>query len=129
MFYAAADRGDRSNVRAKEVLATGERLLTSDHVLVETWLLMAHRLGRDSAQTFWERIQSGGAAVEPATQGDLQVALDIAHTFSDQDFSIVDCTSFALMQRLGVHRAASLDDHYAVFRFGKSRNRAFEIVR
>ena len=33
------------------------------------------------------------------------------------------------MQRLGVLRAASLDDHFAVFRFGRERERAFEIVR
>lgn len=33
------------------------------------------------------------------------------------------------MLRLGIHRAAALDDDYAVFRFGKSKNRAFEIVR
>jgi hypothetical protein len=33
------------------------------------------------------------------------------------------------MQRLGVHRAATLDQHFAIFRFGRGRSRAFEIVR
>jgi hypothetical protein len=33
------------------------------------------------------------------------------------------------MQRLGVFRAAALDEHFAIFRFGRQRNRAFEIVR
>ena len=33
------------------------------------------------------------------------------------------------MQRLGVLRAASLDEHFAIFRFGRNRSRAFEIVR
>ena len=33
------------------------------------------------------------------------------------------------MLRLGVHRAAALDDDFAVFRFGKNKSRAFEIVR
>jgi predicted nucleic acid-binding protein len=43
--------------------------------------------------------------------------------------TFVDRTSFAVMQRLGVLRAASLDEHFAVFRFGRDRRRAFEIVR
>jgi hypothetical protein len=33
------------------------------------------------------------------------------------------------MQRLGVFRAATFDHHFAVFRFGRGRGRAFEIMR
>jgi predicted nucleic acid-binding protein len=33
------------------------------------------------------------------------------------------------MQRLGVHRVATFDDDFAVYRFGRDRRRAFEIVR
>jgi hypothetical protein len=32
------------------------------------------------------------------------------------------------MRRLGIDRAASFDDHFAVFRFGPKRRHAFEIV-
>jgi predicted nucleic acid-binding protein len=104
-------------------------LLTSDHVLVETWLLIAHRLGWEAAERFWEAIRSGAAAVEAVTAADLETAFAVAETFPDQDFSIVDRTSFAVMQRLGVLRAGTLDHHFAIFRFGKNRSRAFEIVR
>jgi predicted nucleic acid-binding protein len=52
VWYAAADRGDRSHERAKEVLSRGESLITSDHVLVETWLLLRHRLHREAAERF-----------------------------------------------------------------------------
>jgi len=41
----------------------------------------------------------------------------------------VDRTSFAVMERLGVHRAASFDDDFAVYRFGPRRSKAFEVVR
>lgn len=129
MFYAAADRGDRSNERAKLVLSAGGRLLTTDHVLVEAWILIAHRLGRGSAERFWEAIRAGAASVEAVIAADLDVAFAIGESFPDQDFSIVDRTSFAVMQRLGVFRAASLDEHFAIFRFGRNRSRAFEIVR
>lgn len=129
MFYAAADRGDRSNAHAQRVLSAGERLLTSDHVLIETWFLLAHRLGRSAAERQWEAIRAGAAAVEPVTAADLEVAFGIGEDFLDQDFSIVDRTSFAVMLRLGIVQAATLDEHFAIFRFGKNRKRAFEIVR
>jgi hypothetical protein len=33
------------------------------------------------------------------------------------------------MCRLGIARAASLDDHFAIFRFGPQRRQAFTIIR
>lgn len=60
---------------------------------------------------------------------DLEVAFRIGEDFPDQDFSVVDRTSFAVMQRLGIHRVATLDESLAIFRFGRGRSRAFEIVR
>ena len=60
---------------------------------------------------------------------DLEAAWQIGTSYRDQDFSITGRTSFAVMRRLGIERAASLDDHYAVFRFGPNRRRAFVVVR
>jgi uncharacterized protein len=110
------------------VLARGERLVSTDHVLIETWLLIARRLGRHAADRYWENLRSGAASVEPVIAADLEVAFAIGTEFPDQAFSIVDRTSFAVMQRLGVFRAATLDEHFAIFRFGRNRDRAFEIV-
>ena len=128
-FYAAVDADDLHNERATQVLATEEPLLTSDHVLVETWLVLQRRLGARTADQFWGVIRDSGAAVELVGSADLEVAWAIGEAFADQRFSIVDRTSFAVMQRLGIHRAASFDDDFAVFRFGRNRERAFEVVR
>lgn len=49
--------------------------------------------------------------------------------FAEQDFSLIDRTSFAVMRRLGIRRAASFDDDFAVYRFGPDRSRAFQILR
>ena len=67
--------------------------------------------------------------VEPAGAADLDAARQIGATYRDQGFSIVDRTSFAVMRRLGIERAASLDDDFAIFRFGPNRRHAFTVIR
>jgi len=58
-FYAAVDASDRSHARATEILDAGERLVTSDHVLVESWLLIRSRGGRTAAERFWAALREG----------------------------------------------------------------------
>lgn len=128
-WYAAADRSDRSHAIAKRILSGDETLITSDHVLVETWLLLRHRLNRTAAERFWTAVRGGVADVECVCAADLTVAQSAGEAFPDQDFSIVDRTSFAVMQRLGLRRVATFDDHFAVFRFGRLKRQAFEVVR
>jgi len=128
-WYAAADAGDRSNTRAKEILSSGERLLTTDHVLVETWLLLRHRLHRKAAERFWGGLRAGIAGIEQVLAADLEVAWTVGQTFPDQDFSLVDRTCFAVMQRLGIQRVASFDDDFAIFRYGPRLERSFEVIR
>jgi predicted nucleic acid-binding protein len=129
IWYAAADEGDANNVSAMAVLNSGEALVTSDHVLVETWTLIHRRMSRKAAERFWEGLRSGVVIVESVGLADLEAAWHIGISYRDQDFSIVDRTSFAVMRRLGIERAASLDAHFAIFRFGPNRRRAFTIVR
>ena len=42
---------------------------------------------------------------------------------------MVDRTSFAVMQRLGIQRAATFDNDFAIFRYGRDLNRTFEVIR
>ena len=128
-WYAAADGGEADNARAKEALSSGEALVTSDHVLAETWSLLRHRLGRQPADRFWDALRSGVGRVECVGEADLERAYAIGEIYPDQDFSLVDRTSFAVMMRLGITRAAALDADFAVFRYGPGRTRAFEVVR
>jgi uncharacterized protein len=67
--------------------------------------------------------------VELVTLADMQAAWMVGDRFPDQAFSIVDKTSFAVMERLGVKRAASFDSDFAIYRYGRNRERAFEILR
>jgi predicted nucleic acid-binding protein len=128
-WFAAVDSSDSDNARAKAILKAGEALVTTDHVLIETWTLLHHRVNQNVAERFWEGLRNGIAVIEPAGLADLEAAWLIGQSWRDQDFSLVDRTSFAVMQRLGIERAASLDDHFAVFRFGPRRRQSFTIVR
>ena len=129
IWYAAADSSDRSNPEAKTVLSSGEALVTSDHVLIETWTLIRYRVGRKAAERFWQGLRDGVAIVETVGAADLEAAWQIGVSWRDQDFSIVDRTSFAIMRRLGIDRAASLDQDFAIFRYGPNRRQAFVVIR
>ena len=128
VWYAAADAGDHSHPRATKILSSGERLVTTDHVLVESWTLLRRRLGWLPAERFWERLRAGVAVIEPVVSADLEAAWATGTAFPDQDFSLVDRTSFAVMLRLGIERVASFDAHFAVYRYGRGRDRAFVAV-
>lgn len=125
-WYAAADTDDRSHVRAATRLRefTGN-LLTTDHVLIETWYLTRARLGADTAEELVSGIRAGVARVENTELSDLEVAAATGIQFPDQDFSIVDRTSWSVMLRLGIHEAIAFDRDYSIFRFGPKRDRAF----
>ena len=102
VWFAAVVAKDARNSRAKELLAGTKDHVITDHTLVETWLLLNSRYGRPYAERFWDRIRNGAAVVEKVTAEDLDLAWEIGDRFVDQRFSIVDRTSFALMQRLGI---------------------------
>lgn len=103
--------------------------MTTDHVVVETWLLVNARISRFVALQFWERIRVSDIHIEFVAFADLEMAWEVCKRFEDQDFSIVDASSFVVLERLGLTRAASFDSHFAIYRYGPGRSRAFEIVR
>jgi predicted nucleic acid-binding protein len=129
VWFAAAAKGDRSNEVAKSVLQSVPDHVTTDHVLIETWLLLNSRFGRDPAEVFWERIRSSSVHIEPVTSVDLEAAWTIGSSFPKRDFSLIDRTSLAVMHRLGIVAVATFDDAFAAFRYGRARDKALEIIR
>ena len=127
-WYAAADVDDAGHVRASRRLEefAGE-LLTSDHVLIETWFLAARRLGLSVAEQLVNGIRMGIARVEPAIIADLETAAGIGESFPDQRFSLVDRTSWAIMHRLGIRDAVALDADFSIYRFGPGRRQALTV--
>ena len=128
VFYAGVDADDVNHDRAASILSTNEPCITTDHVLVETWRLLRQRTGRPSAEQFWDTLRRGTIELEFVGPADLERAWAIGPTFPDQDFSAIDRTSFAVMERLGLSRVATFDHDFVIYRYGPRRDRAFEIV-
>jgi len=129
VWFAVGNIRDQYNTQAKAILQTAMTAVLTDHTLAETWRLLNSRVHRGAADQFWINVRRGHAELEMVTMADIEKAWAIGEAFPDQDFSIVDRTSFSVMERLGITRVASFDDHFAIYRYGRSRDRAFEVIR
>ena len=131
-FYALADRSDRHHLAARSAFdqrSADDEWITTDHVLVESWLLLRARLGYGAANRFWDALVAGLATLAGLSSADLIRAREIAADWRDQEFSFVDCTSFAFVERLGLEQAVAFDRHFRVIRFGPGRRRRLKLPR
>jgi predicted nucleic acid-binding protein len=128
-FYALADRSDRHHAAARSALSGRGQVewITTDHVMVETWLLVRARLGWDHALRFWDDLGNGLATVAGVSSADLVRARAIATAWRDQELSMVDCTSFAFIERLDLARAVAFDVHFRIYRWGSGRRRKLHL--
>jgi hypothetical protein len=91
-------------------------LVTTDYVLDELLTLLrandeperALRLGRS---LFSERL----ARLHRVTDNELKRAWKVFERFSDKEWSFTDCTSYAVIERLGIKKAFAFDRHFRQF--------------
>ena len=115
-----ADHPDHAAVASVmgEALRTGTRLVTTNLVVAETHALLLHRTNRALAFAF-ARAAAEPSTVVVASSAELEhIALEewLAR-YADQDFSLTDAVSFAVMKRRGIGRAITLDAHFAAAGF------------
>ncbi|WP_420621514.1 type II toxin-antitoxin system VapC family toxin [Candidatus Poriferisodalis sp.] len=128
-WVSMADRSEASHARVADALRERRgRLLTSDHVLQETWTVMRFRHDPAAAEALVNSIRGGIARIEVSLLADLEVAAAIGTAFGDQDFSLSDRTSWAVMERLGIEEVISLDRDFRIYRYGPGRRRALHVV-
>ncbi|WP_423923728.1 type II toxin-antitoxin system VapC family toxin [Candidatus Poriferisodalis sp.] len=129
IWFAAANEGDVNCEVSRSLLVEhASSLVTSDHVLTELWNLLNARFHHIAADRVVGEIQAGLPRIECTIDSDLEAAAEIVPKFADQGFSLTDRTSWALMERLGIADALSLDAHYRVYRYGPEKRRAFRIL-
>ncbi len=128
-WYALAAADDAHHPEAKKFYQSQRgkaRWVATDLILAETFTLLNLRLGRSSAIRFWETLRQLGTAVLCLDPVDLEAAWHITQAWNDQSFSLVDCTSFALMERLGITQVFAFDQHFLIYRYGLQRQLAFQ---
>jgi hypothetical protein len=118
-LIALADRGDASHAAARAFFGrTRAKLFTHVGVLGEVVTFVRYRFGHGPARRIGDYVRSGTAVtllpIELADDGD---GWRWFLRYRDQRFSLVDCWSFALMERLGIREVATFDRDFAVAGF------------
>lgn len=109
-WYALSNQQDANHALARQFLTGNQRLVTTNFIIDETITLTLIRAGYKHAvkvgELLWSRQLAGIVWV---TAEDEQVAWQLFKQYNDKRFSFTDCTSFAVMTRLGLAQAFTFD--------------------
>jgi uncharacterized protein len=99
-----------------------ERLLTTNHVVGETWTYLRRRAGHAAASTFVERAQRSPSLVIHWVEKTIEEdAWRWLRRHDEREYSFVDATSFAVMRRLRLTEALAFDGDFTAARFVELR--------
>jgi len=114
-LYALLDADNVAHQQAAdawvEIRQTGQEIITTNYVLVETAALLQRRLGLDATRAFIEGMAQLLTVqwIDPEVHSRAVATLLAANR---RDLSLVDCVSFEVMRRLGIRHAFTLDEHF-----------------
>jgi len=115
-LFALAVRRDQRHEAAQELqrafIAAQTQLLTTNFVLAELHALMLTRVGATEANELLAAIDQSRTLIIRADETDETYARDIIRRYGDHGYSLTDTISFAVMDRLGLRRAFTFDDHF-----------------
>jgi len=118
-FIARMYRSDQHHAAAVAADDSTHELVTSNNVINETVTLLQSRGFLSLALDFLREVRSSSGIhllyVDAAVQSD---AWDLYARYGGGGASAVDCTSFALMRRLGIRQAFTFDQHFRTAGFG-----------
>jgi uncharacterized protein len=120
-LYAVLDAADEDHPAARgewqRLLESGESLRTTNYVLVECCALVQNRLGMHGLQTFVTDV-SPILQSEWIDEADHNAGIQAVLAAGQRRLSLVDCTSFLVMRRLGIEDAFTFDRHFQAQGFG-----------
>ena len=115
-FFAILDGDDANHPQAENrwlnLLSSELVLVCSNYVLVESFALIQRRLGIEALRVFQEDILpliNVEWIDEPTHLAGVTALLAVAR----KELSLVDCTSFVIMRKLGIKDAFTYDSHFA----------------
>ncbi len=121
-WYALQVTDDENHPRAREylpwILEHFQGLLTSNHVIGETYTLLRVSRGHDKAKRFLDSVrQSPRLEVHLASHDTERKAFVLLDKYSDHPFSFVDGVSFAIMREEKIEDAFAFDVHFRIAGF------------
>ena len=113
-WFALVNRRDPDHAAARKLFDDFKgRLVTSNFILDETVTLCAYRLGHSTAVKVGETLLDANTGeLVRASADDEHRAWELFCDRMDKDYSYTDCVSFTMMRRLGISRAAALDEDF-----------------
>jgi predicted nucleic acid-binding protein len=123
-FWVALQLARDGHHRAARELWERDRapLLTTNHVLGETWTFLRRRAGHAAAQAFVEAARrSPRLAIEHASEAVETEAWEWLQRHDELPYSFVDATSFATMRRRRLREALAFDGDFAAAGFVELR--------
>jgi len=102
-----------------EAVGRREAILTTNYILLETSAVVQRRHGLALVQTIVDRLRPVVRVVW-ITEEIHDAALRTVLAAGRRDLSLVDCTSFEIMRRLGIRRCFTFDPYF--------RDQGFEVI-
>jgi len=117
-WIALVDQRDQWHSEAERVLrqlqASRQPLVTSNLVLMESYTGLVNRVERSLIARFRETIdgsrQINIQRIDALTE---ELAWELFLRYDDKRVSMVDCSSFAIMEQIGITQAFTFDRHFA----------------
>lgn len=111
-FFVSEDADHRAAVAWMR--ENNDLLVTSDFVVDELLTLLKSRFSVASAVQAGEALWADSlSAVVFLSPSDIAEAWRIFRRYTDKDWSFTDCTSSAVMKRLGIRRVFSFDQDFS----------------
>ncbi len=114
-FLALLDGDDDNHFKAARafdaLMKKDENLVCSNYILVETCALVQHRLGIEALRTFHQDLFPL-LTVEWVDEKAHLAAMGSVLTSGRRKLSLVDCSSFEVMFRIGISTVFTFDRHF-----------------
>lgn len=113
-WFALQDRRDARHDAARRLVQRGlGRVVTTNHVVGETWTLVRRRLGHATAVGFLDRLGAIRDAEVVHVDESLEAeSLRWLRSRGEREYSFVDATSFAVMRRRRIREALAFDGDF-----------------
>jgi len=121
-WFAVQSPDDEHHADAAQVFRTlldSQRVLvTTNHVIGETYTLLRVVCGHREAVKFLDTVGETSRLQRVFVTEEVETkAYRLLRRYSDQDFSFVDATSFAIMRGEGIRYAFAFDRHFTTAGF------------